>query len=331
MFFLMVLSLNAFATLMNCRAMNKKVTIKECNAFISEKRTKGRAAKLEEIKQKNAEILAIREQKNAEMAAKREQKKAVQMEERKKRDEEREAKRLLEKEERMQKNAEIAAKRKQERLAKLEKSKPPAEEIKPKSETVKPSGSTQSRNDIPPNTTPKSGITSPVEYGDTIGEYRSVIAKSNGVCTGTFEGKCEYWDIYATFQCVDYVKRFYRQYFSKVSEAQEKWIDPNTFWNRPSYANLVKHKVGETSLVPKQGDMLFFDTGNHMGHVAIVTEVSNSKINLIQQNIKRETANASVNYKILNGAIIVDKGMQFPDGSTAQSRMNLLGWLSPND
>lgn len=167
-------------------------------------------------------------------------------------------------------------------------------------------------------------------YGDIIGEYRGVIAKSNGDCTGTFLNKCADWLKYAQYQCVDYVKQFYKQNYPMILEVQETWGSAQTFWDRQSYFKLVRYRIGEGAVLPKSGDMLFFDTGHPEGHVAIVTGVSDSQISLIQQNIKRDTAYASISYKQINGVIVIDNGMQFPDGSATRNKMNLLGWLSPS-
>lgn len=181
--------------------------------------------------------------------------------------------------------------------------------------------------------------TTPIEangrpgYGDVIGEFRGVVARSNGDCTATLLldkcGNDNTWKQYAYYQCVDYAKRFYQKHYRTVSETQSEWKDAFSFWSRTTHPNLLKYLNGKTNILPKPGDMLFFDTGHPEGHVAIVISVSAGKINIIQQNIKRETAYAEVNYKTEpNGLIRLADGMLFPDGSLSTRTMKPLGWLS---
>jgi hypothetical protein len=169
-------------------------------------------------------------------------------------------------------------------------------------------------------------------YGDVIGEFRGVVARSNGDCTATLLGKCgsdNTWKQYALYQCVDYAKRFYQEHYRTVAETQAEWKDAISFWSRTTHPNLLKYLNGNTNSLPKPGDMIFFDTGYSEGHVAIVRLVSVGRINIIQQNVKRETAYAEVSYKTEpNGLIRLADGMRFPDGSLSKGTMRPLGWLS---
>lgn len=172
--FLMVISINASAALINCREMNKKVTIKECNAFKNDKRDKERAAKLEE-----------RKQKDAERAAKREQDRAVQMEERKKRDAEREEQRAKQREEQQAKEAQELEQRKlrdTEKAAKKEQERLVREEAQKKRDEAKIAEQTNSQEvkkdtNAAPQITPVSTISSGPR-----GVTKEIVGNYSGEC-----------------------------------------------------------------------------------------------------------------------------------------------------
>lgn len=131
-------------------------------------------------------------------------------------------------------------------------------------------------------------------YGDVIGEFKGIKAHSNADCTGTFKGKCDKWQENAEYQCVDYAKRYY----AKNTVVNSTWGSASTFWNRRTHEGFQRYlNDGSSNQLPQRGDMLFFYTGQEDGHVAIVMDVNPGRVRVIQQNIKRNTAYANIDYQ----------------------------------
>lgn len=113
-------------------------------------------------------------------------------------------------------------------------------------------------------------------YGDNLGQYKGVIAYANGEPAGNIKGD---------YQCVEYVKRFYDQTYhvtlgpiGKASKAFSTWKTRNDFL---SYAQ-------GSSMPPVPDDILCYSAGAS-GHVAIVTEVTDKKVKVIEQNFSTRT------------------------------------------
>ena len=122
--------------------------------------------------------------------------------------------------------------------------------------------------------------------GDYLDEYMDVVAKSNGGDTGTGDG---------TWQCVDYVKRFYGETtssgvfglpFGQVGTADQMFDKALSEWSDKFFAY-----PNDGEVPPITGDILCFD-GAGVGHVAIVTYVNlqTGKIGVIEQNWNRNSA-----------------------------------------
>lgn len=98
------------------------------------------------------------------------------------------------------------------------------------------------------------------------------------------------YNIGLKYQCVEFVKRYYYQYYHhKMPDAYGNAKDffdirlkDNSF-NRKR--GLMQFCNGSCSR-PIEGDLLVFDghTGNSYGHVAIISNVGNKEIEIIQQN-----------------------------------------------
>lgn len=271
--FLMVTSINSSAALINCREMNKMVTIKECNAFKNEKRDKERAAKLEE-----------RKQKDAARAAKGEQERAIQMEERKKRDAEREEQRAKQREEQQAKEAqeldqrklrdtEKAAKKEQEMLAREEaQKKRDAERVKQREnkktlETKKTDNS--SASDKSANKTDQS--------------IPNFNAKVDSFVNNWNSKPVDYDGAYG-FQCVDLMRR----YASDVLNMNNQFPAGNAyniFNGMQSNKNLRKVYFGQGDF-PEKGDVIFWDSKIYgpAGHVSIVISSSSASFISLDQN-----------------------------------------------
>jgi len=185
----------------------------------------------------------------------------------------------------------------------------------------------------PPGTAPLSTPTIPrvtdPDWGKPLEEYRGVRAFSRGNCTGNRPGMspnnvpCEE-DL--QWQCVDYAKRFYEEAYRHVPQVvsevvKTQWDTAWAFWLRPNYITLDRFINGKSVEPPQRGDMLFFAESKSRpgGHVAIVTGITGAAVNVIQQNVSRDSALGSVSLtKEARGYVV---------GSVAG--MPAVGWLRP--
>jgi surface antigen len=106
-------------------------------------------------------------------------------------------------------------------------------------------------------------------YGDEIGDFQGTTAYSNGEiknCTGTGSGK---------YQCVEYVKRFYKM-------ANIRWGNAKDIISNAPRLGLTAFYQGGVE-PPKPGDILCFGGGRY-GHVAIIRTVEEEHVTLIEQN-----------------------------------------------
>lgn len=92
------------------------------------------------------------------------------------------------------------------------------------------------------------------------------------------------------YQCVEFVKRYYHDHY--------KHFMPDTYGNAKDFFNKWVPDGGQNKQRdllqftnpsvsrPKKGDLLVFDetTSNEFGHVAIVSNVEETEIEIIQQN-----------------------------------------------
>lgn len=126
--------------------------------------------------------------------------------------------------------------------------------------------------------------------GDVIGTYRGVPAKSNGPDTGTGNG---------TWQCVEYVKRFYRDGLG-ISTAN--WSgNANTYYDASKNAQRGLMTLNNGGPYPPQADDIIAFEGGGYGHVAIITQAPSnlgpfvcSAMKIIQQNWSRDSAYATL-------------------------------------
>jgi surface antigen len=138
---------------------------------------------------------------------------------------------------------------------------------------------------IPEEALKLSAAASEKDEGDVIGTYRGVPAYSNGANTTTGEGK---------YQCVEYVKRFYKD----AMGVKHKWTgNAITYYDNAAEKGLIRYPNG-SSVAPKPDDILVFDVLNDAwGHVAIITEVGDDYVNIIEQNVRRNNAYAKLTLK----------------------------------
>ena len=82
------------------------------------------------------------------------------------------------------------------------------------------------------------------------------------------------------FQCVAFVQRYYQNMFD---------IDVENFGNAQSLFSKAKNfdlhaHVNGGQVYPQPGDILVFGHSNKIGHVAIITDVNENGVNIVEQN-----------------------------------------------
>jgi len=147
-------------------------------------------------------------------------------------------------------------------------------------------------------------------YGEYIGEYKSVIAYSNGIYAGTGNGY---------YQCVEYVKRFYQG--ALLVDISQWSGNAGTYYGSASAKGLWAYP-NSGSMRPKPNDILAF-SGNTYGHVAIITEVGSTYVNVIEQNWRRNDAMGPPNHQIpYNSA-----ANRIGDANGNRGSYHVQGWL----
>jgi outer membrane protein assembly factor BamB len=185
-------------------------------------------------------------------------------------------------------------------------------------------------------------------YGDlgaVIGEFKGIKARSNGACTAQShdigENKCgTNWQCEAVYQCVEYVKRYYREHFPSIQEIQDSWVNAQTFWDKSEHQGLMRVRNSTSGLspcqLPRPGDIIFFNTGLVDGHVAIVTNSSGKGIEVIQQNMYRYSAKATITVHNpdsksckIGPEMEPMKLSSLSEADQKSKHFPVLGWLSP--
>lgn len=151
---------------------------------------------------------------------------------------------------------------------------------------------------------PLNAITHSFSIGDSVDSFNGVVVYNNGMdypkSYGKHYSKDSVYYYGKKWQCVEFIKRYYYDYYHHQM--------PNGFGNAKDFFDntikdgklnkargLIQYR-NESSSCPKIGDILIF--GGKYGHVAIVTKVTNSEVEVIQQNIymsPRETFKLIVN------------------------------------
>ena len=138
---------------------------------------------------------------------------------------------------------------------------------------------------------PLSAITHSFVIGDSVDSFNGIIVYNNGIdypkSHGKHYSKDSAYYYGKKWQCVEYIKRYYFDYFNHKM--------PNGFGHAKSFFD-NKIKDGElnkergliqfingSDTAPRIGDILIF--GGKYGHVAIVTNVTVDEVEVIQQNI----------------------------------------------
>jgi hypothetical protein len=158
-------------------------------------------------------------------------------------------------------------------------------------------------------------------FGDRIDSLNGVYIYFNG-STGTVDGRTmapDGYNIGLKYQCVEFVKRYYYEHYDhKMPDPYGNavdFFDPGVADGKMNKARGLKQFSNEGSVsLPQVGDLVVFG-GGEFGHVAIVSEASDSEIELIQQNPGRfGRSRIRLDLEIEGGKVRIDKD-------------RILGWL----
>lgn len=128
--------------------------------------------------------------------------------------------------------------------------------------------------------------------GDRLDSLNGVVVYYNGGA-GNVSGRNVTEDGYnlgLKYQCVEFVKRYYFQHFNhKMPDTYgnaKDFFDAAVGDGRLNAQRGLLQFTNESSSCPRVGDLVVFDgsTFNEYGHVAIVSEVAEDEVEIIQQN-----------------------------------------------
>lgn len=149
-------------------------------------------------------------------------------------------------------------------------------------------------------------------YGSVLGDYNGVAIYSN---SGRLED--------GVYQCVEFVKRYYQEFFRISLPAVG---DARNYVTKAKQLGLAYYPSGRSTVQPQSGDVLVSEGGVH-GHVAVIRSVGNNQVCVAQQNFynSKDGGNNDVNFCIplsrnANGQYSVGMfGTNYP----------VTGWLRP--
>jgi len=163
------------------------------------------------------------------------------------------------------------------------------------------------------------------EFGEIIGEYQGIVARSNGIYTGTGTGE---------WQCTEYVDRFYEE--AMGIPGAKKWVaNGKQYYGKASEFGLTACPNGGF-IPPHPCDLLCFGGGD-WGHVAIVTGVDDNYVYIIEQNWNRNYAHEKLEWnkdtnEVYNkrSSTIYIQGWLRKDSWNFNTPTNAEGWEAVN-
>ena len=150
--------------------------------------------------------------------------------------------------------------------------------------------------------------------GTTMATFNGVAAKSNGAnhCTGN---SCGGYGTYGSqYQCVELAQRYFGTLYGTT---------PIWYGNAIDLCNTYPSGVHHTSS-PIAGDLVVFNTGTY-GHVAVITSITSSTINVLEQNSSITGKNSYTRGSNVACYLHADKNTG--GGSSCQNA----GWYCGND
>ena len=130
------------------------------------------------------------------------------------------------------------------------------------------------------------------EIGDKVDSLNNVYVYYNGRIghTGDRNVSEDGYNIGLTYQCVEFVKRYYYEYYDHkmpdpYGNAKDFFDSAIADGKLNGKRNLMQF-TNPSKSKPKTGDLIIFDghAGNAYGHVAIISKVDDDEIEIIQQN-----------------------------------------------
>ena len=122
-------------------------------------------------------------------------------------------------------------------------------------------------------------------FGQAIDSLNGVEVFYNGE-TGNVKGRTtiDGYNIGLKYQCVEFVKRYYYEHRMPNSYGHAKsFFDPMVSDGKTNTARGLRQFTNPSISKPQVGDLIVID-GGRFGHVAIVSEVADDEIEIIQQN-----------------------------------------------
>ena len=162
------------------------------------------------------------------------------------------------------------------------------------------------------------------EVGQALDSLNGVKVYYNGGVghTGKRNVASDGYNIGLTWQCVEFVKRYYYEFYHhKMPDSYgnaKDFFDPSLKDGELSEKRDLIQYTNPSIEKPRVGDLVVFDgtTGNPYGHVAIISKVTAQTIEIIQQN-PGPFAPSRVNFLLDTAG---KPGYQIEEG-------RLLGWL----
>jgi surface antigen len=146
-------------------------------------------------------------------------------------------------------------------------------------------------------------------------DYPTYVSGSNNVSQGLITGM--------KWQCVEFVRRYYLKIFSINLRALYSGGNANTWYDHADDMHLARYANG-SSVKPRAGDIIVSSGGTY-GHVAIVSDVSDNEVCIVEQNFHNDARDA-------NGSHCLTMTGSSSDGyniSGFDSNYPIQGWLRP--
>ncbi|MDQ7917393.1 CHAP domain-containing protein [Mesonia sp. MT50] len=132
----------------------------------------------------------------------------------------------------------------------------------------------------------------PKEIGDKLDSLNGVFVYYNSSVKNV-SGRnmtADGYNLGLKYQCVEFVKRYYYEHLdhkmpNSYGHAKDFFVKGLADGKMMKHRNLIQY-TNPSSSKPKGNDLLVFDghTFNKFGHVAIISKVTENKIEIIQQN-----------------------------------------------
>lgn len=158
-----------------------------------------------------------------------------------------------------------------------------------------------------------------VNIGEKLDELNGVAVYANGVTYLESHGRHFAADGYyygKKWQCVEFVKRYYYDHYkhkfpNTYGHAKDFW-DLNAAHGKVNKARALTQYYNDNTSKPAVGDLVCFPFSEY-GHVAIVSKVTDSSVEVIQQNISGKTRDT---YKLTSvaGKYTMSNGKNKPIG-----------------